>query len=116
VTTTDALPTRQPLTPPTGPPDQSPPGASGPGLVYDAFTRSEVDAPQAQAALRSLFEDLGGNGETVDLFFGPEQPAGAEGRWIQTLPGRGWFTHFRIYGPASAAFDGSWKPSDLRPT
>jgi hypothetical protein len=83
--------------------------------VYDAFTRSEIDAPQARAALRSLFEDLNGDGTTVELWFGPEQPVGADGRWIQTLPGRGWFTYFRIYGPGAAAFDGTWKPGDLQP-
>jgi hypothetical protein len=37
----------------------------------------------------------------------------SEGRWIQTVPGRGWFCYFRIYGPQQAAFDGSWRPADL---
>ena len=83
---------------------------------YDAQTRSEVVAGQGQAALRSLFEDLSGGGTSqVDLHFGPEQPAGADGRWIQTVPGRGWFCYFRIYGPGRAAFDGSWRPGDLAP-
>ncbi|WP_203644062.1 DUF1254 domain-containing protein [Streptomyces sp. SID14478] len=82
--------------------------------AYDAQTRSEVVADQGQAALRSLFEGLeSGGGDSVDLYFGPSEPAGAEGRWIQTVPGRGWFAYFRIYGPQEAAFDGSWKPSDF---
>jgi hypothetical protein len=81
---------------------------------YDAQTRSEVSADQGQAALRSMFEDLTPQGAgSVDLYFGPRQPAGAEGRWIQTVPGRGWFCYFRIYGPQQAAFDGSWRPADL---
>jgi len=79
---------------------------------YDSQTRSEVQAPQAKAALRSLFEDLSGRG-SVDLWFGPEQPDGAEGRWLQTVPGHGWFCYFRIYGPEQPAFDGSWKPGNL---
>jgi hypothetical protein len=84
--------------------------------AYDAQTRSEVVAPQAQAALRSLFEDLSGGGaDTAELWFGPERPDGADGRWIQTVSGRGWFAYFRIYGPEQAAFDGSWKPSDFEP-
>jgi len=33
--------------------------------------------------------------------------------WIKTIPGKGWFTYFRIYGPEQAAFDGSWKPGDF---
>jgi hypothetical protein len=83
---------------------------------YDAETRSEVVADQGRAALRSLFEDLGAEGaDRVELYFGPAEPDGARGRWIQTVPGRGWFGYFRIYGPAEPAFDGSWKPGDFTP-
>jgi uncharacterized protein (DUF2252 family) len=81
---------------------------------YDSETRSEVAADQGQAALRSLFNDLDG-GDSVDLYFGPTEPAQAGGRWLQTVPGRGWFCYFRIYGPGAAAFDGSWKPGDMIP-
>ncbi|MEJ5020116.1 DUF1254 domain-containing protein [Ochrobactrum vermis] len=82
--------------------------------VYDAQTRSEVQTDQDKAALRSLFElkDLKG-GEPVNLFFGPEKPSGEDGRWIKTVPGRGWFAYIRIYGPQEPAFDGSWKPGDF---
>jgi hypothetical protein len=82
--------------------------------IYDAVTRSEVQTAQGKAALRSMFElkDVGGAG-SVDLFFGPKAPAGQEGRWIQTIPERGWFAYFRIYGPEGPAFDGSWKPGDF---
>jgi hypothetical protein len=82
--------------------------------VYDAATRSEIQTPQGKAALRSLFElkDTGG-ARSIDLYFGPEAPTGQEGRWIQTLPGKGWFSYFRIYGPDGPAFDGSWKAGDF---
>jgi hypothetical protein len=81
---------------------------------YDSETRSEVVAKQGQAALRSLFEDVTPSGaDSVDLYFGPVQPEHADGRWLQTVPGRGWFCYFRIYGPGKAAFDGSWKPGDM---
>ncbi len=82
--------------------------------VYDAATRSEIKTAQDKAALRSLFElkDLG-DVKSVDLYFGPKSPAGQEDRWIQTTPGKGWFSYFRIYGPGEAAFDGIWKPSDF---
>ncbi len=43
------------------------------------------------------------------------QPAGPADRWIQTVPGRGWFCYFRIYGPGQAAFDGTWRPGDVTP-
>ena len=30
--------------------------------------------------------------------------------WIKTIPGKGWFFHFRIYYPGKLAFAGPWKP------
>jgi hypothetical protein len=67
------------------------------------------------AALRSLFElrDLPSSG-TAELRFGPTAPADGGGAWLQTIPGRGWFAHVRIYGPERPAFDGSWKPGDFQ--
>jgi hypothetical protein len=47
------------------------------------------------------------------LYFGPQAPAGKEKVWIKTIPRKGWFAYFRVYGPEQAAFDGSWKPADL---
>jgi hypothetical protein len=82
--------------------------------VYDAQTRSQVQTDQGIAALRSLFElkDIG-DAKSIDLYFGPTAPRGYEARWIKTIPERGWFVYFRIYGPQSPAFDGSWKPGDF---
>ncbi|WP_020469485.1 DUF1254 domain-containing protein [Zavarzinella formosa] len=82
--------------------------------IYDAATRSQVQTAQDKAALRSLYEKLTPNADgTIDLYFGPKAPVGKEGQWIQTTPGRGWFSYFRIYGPKDAAFNGSWKPGDF---
>ena len=82
--------------------------------LYDSATRSQVQTDQDKAALRSLFElkDVKGSAP-LDLYFGPAAPAGQEGRWIKTAPGRGWFAYIRIYGPEAAAFDKSWKPGDF---
>ncbi|WP_116808504.1 DUF1254 domain-containing protein [Steroidobacter cummioxidans] len=81
--------------------------------VYDTDTRSQIQTEQKRAALRSLFELKETTGKSVDLYFGPSTPRGQEQRWIKTLPGKGWFAYFRIYGPQQAAFDGSWKPGDF---
>ncbi|WP_413558620.1 DUF1254 domain-containing protein [Bdellovibrio sp. HCB209] len=85
--------------------------------AYDAKTRSQVQASQNRAALRSLFElkDIPKDSTEVTLYFGPTAPAGKENYWIQTVPGRGWFTYFRIYGPTEPAFNGSWRPGDFEP-
>ena len=82
--------------------------------VYDAATRSQIQTDQDKAALRSMFElkDVPASAP-VDLYFGPKAPAGQEGRWIKTIPGKGWFAYIRIYGPEQPAFDGSWKPNDF---
>ncbi len=81
--------------------------------VYDADTRSQIRTEQKRAALRSLFELQDVSGSSVDLHFGPTSPGRFSDRWIQTLPGKGWFAYFRIYGPDAAAFDGSWRPGDF---
>jgi hypothetical protein len=56
---------------------------------------------------------LAGATNSVDLHFSPTAPAGKEGHWIKTIPGKGWFVYFRIYGPEAAAFDKTWKPGDF---
>jgi hypothetical protein len=78
------------------------------------IAKIQVVTDQDKAALRSLFElkDLG-DANSVELYFGPKAPAGQEARWVQTIPGKGWFAYFRIYGPEDPAFDGSWKPGDF---
>ena len=77
-------------------------------------TRSEIKTDQDKAALRSLFELKGDpKGAPLTLTFGPKAPESQEDRWIKTIPGRGWFAYFRIYGPETAAFDKSWKPGDF---
>ncbi len=82
--------------------------------AYDAQTRSEVQTDQDKAALRSMFElKDASTTEPTELYFGPTAPAGHEGQWIKTTPGRGWFAYFRIYGPEGPAFDGTWKPGDF---
>jgi hypothetical protein len=82
--------------------------------VYDAETRSQIQTEQAKAALRSLFElkDIS-KSEPTELYFGPTAPEVQEGQWIQTIPGKGWFVYFRVYGPEASAFDGAWKPGDF---
>ena len=50
---------------------------------------------------------------SIDIYFGPEAPAGKEKNWIQTIPGKGWFTLFRFYGPLEPFFAKAWKPDDI---
>ncbi len=85
-------------------------------VVYDVWTRSMLANGQAEASKNSYNPALTVNeDESVDLFFGPEPPAAGESNWIRTLPGKGWFTILRLYGPLEGYMDTSWKPSDIEP-
>jgi hypothetical protein len=84
--------------------------------AYDTDTRSQIQTDQSKAALHSLFELKDVKGDTTELYFGPTAPTGKENQWIKTIPGKGWFAYFRVYGPEKPAFDGSWKPGDFEQT
>jgi hypothetical protein len=82
--------------------------------IYDVDTRSQIATDQNKGALSSLFEKFQANTDgSIDLYFGPQASAGKEGQWIKTIPGKGWFTYVRLYGPQAPAFDGTWKLPDI---
>ena len=82
--------------------------------AYDEDTRQMVVTPQGRPDLSSRKEGLVKNGDgSVDVYFGPDAPAGKEANWIQTEPGKGWFTYFRFYGPTEPFFDKSWALPDF---
>ena len=67
-----------------------------------------------EIADRSSRMDLAKNADgTVDLYVGPNAPAGFEKNWIPSRSGKAWFTYFRLYGPPEAYFDKSWPLSDI---
>ncbi|MDO9024294.1 DUF1254 domain-containing protein [Zwartia sp.] len=76
--------------------------------LYDVDTRSFI-VTKEQIADRSSRMDLVKNADgSVDIYMGPNAPKGFEKNWIPTVPGRGWFTLFRLYAPTEAYFDKSW--------
>jgi hypothetical protein len=36
------------------------------------------------------------------------EPNGYENNWVQSIPGKGWFTYMRFYGPTKSFFDKTW--------
>lgn len=42
---------------------------------------------------------------SIDLHFGPEPEDDHKSNWIRTVPGKGWFTILRLYGPLDPWFD-----------
>jgi hypothetical protein len=81
--------------------------------VYDNETRCFVDTGTNPD--RSSRDNIVKNADgSVDLYFGPELPEGKpESNWIKTIPGKGWFTYFRLYGPTQPYFDRSWVLPDI---
>ena len=52
---------------------------------------------------------------SVDVYFGPKAPAGKENNWVQTIPGKGWNTLLRLYGPLEPWFNKTWRPRLIEP-
>ncbi len=83
-------------------------------VVYDPQTRSLLQTDQRFPSVSSQKQDLVINPDTsVDVYFGPEPPVGKESNWVQTVPGKGWWTYLRLYGPLEPWFDRSWRPEEI---
>ena len=77
-------------------------------------TRSELQTAQPYPSKNNKRDKLITNADgSVDLYFGPQAPAGKEANWTATVPGKGWFAYFRWYGPTQAFFDKTWALSDI---
>jgi hypothetical protein len=86
--------------------------------LYDNMSRSMLDTPQrypraGSQTYPSPAAEPNADGSTV-VYFGPKQPDGVKrGNWIQTMPGKGWFTILRLYSPLEPFFDKTWRPSEI---
>ncbi|WP_374329869.1 DUF1214 domain-containing protein, partial [Aestuariivirga sp.] len=86
--------------------------------LYDNQTRSMLQTPQnypraGSQAYPSPAAEAAPDGTTT-IWFGPKQPEGvARGNWIQTMPGKGWFTILRLYSPLPSFFDKSWRIGEI---
>jgi hypothetical protein len=87
-------------------------------MAYDNQTRSmlQTGQPKPDVGSQSGTVQASPDGST-DVYFGPEPPDGApEANWIQTVPGKGFFTILRLYNPLQPFFDKTWRPSEIQPT
>jgi len=83
-------------------------------MVYDNQTRSILETDQKAAGLDSNSPDVKANADgSYTVYFGPEAPKGKEGNWVQTMPGKGWNSLLRLYGPLEPWFEKTWKPGDF---
>jgi hypothetical protein len=80
--------------------------------AYDLATACFIrESPQV--AIDSCNSALKNGDGSLDVFFGPEAPAGWERNWIYTAPGEPWFTFFRLYEPDRAFFEKTWVLANL---
>lgn len=83
-------------------------------IVYDAQTRSMLQTDAQFPSVSSQNKSVQSNPDgSVDVYFGPKAPAGRESNWIQTVPGKSWFTILRLYGPLEPWFKQEWRPDDI---
>jgi hypothetical protein len=50
---------------------------------------------------------------SYDVYFAPNPPEGKESNWLQTIPGKSWFTILRMYGPLEPWINQTWRPSEI---
>src|SRR5262249_44970924 len=77
--------------------------------VYTNLTGSGLDNGQPFPSLNAMDKPETNADGSTDVYFGPQAPKGHEKNWLRTLPGKGYFVIFRLYGPTEAYFDQSYK-------
>ncbi len=86
--------------------------------AYDNQTRSMLVTPQrypraGSQSYPSPAAEPNRDGSTT-IYFSPEKPGGiARGNWIQTIPGKGWFTILRLYSPLEPFFTKKWRSGEI---
>jgi hypothetical protein len=81
--------------------------------LYEAENASGLANGQPFPSLGSRDKPAQNADGSTDLYLAPKAPKDKEGNWLATVPGRGYFTIIRLYGPTEAALNKSWKPGDL---
>ena len=85
-------------------------------MLYDRQTRSMLQTGQPKPDVGSQSGTVVTNDDgTTDIYIGPTAPDGHEENWLQTAPGKGWWTILRLYNPLQPFFDKSWRPSEIEP-
>jgi hypothetical protein len=83
-------------------------------VLYDNQTRSMLQTDEQFPSLSSQKKGIAANADgSVDVYFGPKAPTGKESNWVQTIPGKGWNTILRLYGPLEPWFDKTWRPGEI---
>jgi hypothetical protein len=69
-------------------------------IVHDKLTRLMIRTYQLWPSVYSSCENLLVNQDSfVEVFFGSKPPDCNKKNWIQTIPGKSWYSIIRLYGP-----------------
>ena len=81
--------------------------------AYDRQTHALIKN-MSRASRSSQIPELQKNGDgSIDVYFGPQAPAGKEANWVPTDPQRGFELMFRLYAPKKEFFDKKWMLPDV---
>ena len=81
--------------------------------IYDVQTRSLLQTDQQFPGITSADKGTITNADgSCDIYFGPTKPEGNV-NWLQTIPGKGWHSLFRLYSPLEPWFDKTWRPGEV---
>ena len=82
--------------------------------LYDTQTRSLLQTSQTFPTVGSQSEGFQKNADgSYDVYFGPQAPEGKESNWLETIPGKSWFTILRMYGPLEPWIEKTWRPGEI---
>lgn len=82
--------------------------------LYDTQTRTQLQTSQLFPTVGSLTKGMQKNADgSYDVYFAPQAPAGKEGNWLQTNPGKSWFVILRMYGPLEPWINKTWRPGEI---
>jgi hypothetical protein len=82
--------------------------------MYDTQTRSQLQTGQPFPSVGSQTNGIKKNVDgSYDVYFGPKPPKGMKNNWLQSVPGKSWFTVLRMYGPLEPWINKTWQPGEV---
>jgi hypothetical protein len=82
--------------------------------LYDTQTRSQLQTSNPLPTLGSQTKGVKKNPDgSYDIYFGPKPLAGKKSNWLETIPGKSWFTILRMYGPLEPWIKKTWRPGEI---
>lgn len=83
-------------------------------LVLDVLTGLMISTDQPWPSVHKQSKNLRVNPDgSIDIFFGPNIPAGRKTNWIQTIPEKDWYMVLHMYEPMEAWVNNNWKPGEI---